>query len=136
MKKLSFLLFVLAGSCQIIINEEPSYYDSRDELTGRYQIDEYSESTEQHFSYSIEILKSCCNSNEVILYNFYDVGIEATAQFDGYKLIISRQFIGDYEVEGTGRLLDNELSLSYIVRNRYQNPSTDFLYFTAWRTGL
>ncbi|VAW29588.1 hypothetical protein MNBD_BACTEROID06-82 [hydrothermal vent metagenome] len=134
MKKLSFLLLVLVGSCQIIINEEPSYYDTRDDLVGRYQIDEYSETTEEYFSYNIEILKSY-NSNEVILYNFYDVGIDVIAQFNGYKLIIPRQFIGDYEVEGTGRLNDGELSISYIVRNNYQTPSTDFLYFTAWRTG-
>ena len=134
MKKSSFLLLVLVGSCQIIINEEPSYYDTRDDLVGRYQIDEYSETTEEYFSYNIEILKSY-NLNEVILYNFYDVGIDVIAQFNGYKLIIPRQFIGDYEVEGTGRLNDGELSISYIVRNNYQAPSTDFLYFTAWRTG-
>ena len=132
MKKLSFLLLILAGSCQLIINEEPNYYDARDNLVGRYQVDEFSESTEQYFSYSIDIYKSCCNSNEVVIYNFYDVDLEVSAQFDGYKLIIPSQYIGDYKVEGTGRLENGELTVSYVVHNRFQNPSTDFLYFTSW----
>ncbi len=135
MKNLIFLLLILVGSCQLIINEEPAYYDARDEVVGQYQIDEYSESTEQYFSYSVEIFKSCCNSNEVIIYNFYDVGLEVFAYYDGYKLTIPNQFIGDYEIEGTGRFTDDEWSLTYVVHNRYQNPSTDFLYFTGWRIG-
>jgi hypothetical protein len=135
MKKLSFLLFVLLGSCQIIINEEPSYYDLRDDLVGRYEIDEYSETTEQYFSYNLEIFKSSYSSNEVIIYNFYDVGLEVSAFYDGYKLTIPNQFIGDYEVEGTGRFTDGEWSLTYVVHNRYQNPSTDVLYFTGWKVG-
>jgi len=102
---------------------------------GRYELDEYSETTEYYYTYTIEIVKSCCDSDEVYLRNFYDVGLEVVARFDGYKLIIPRQYIDDYEIEGTGRLDSSELSLSYIVRNRFQNPSTDFLNFTAWRVG-
>lgn len=135
MKKLYFLLFIALGSCQIILFDEPSYYDDRNDLVGRYELDEFSETTELYYTYNIEILKSCCNSDEVYIRNFYDVGIEAVASFDGYKLIIPRQFIGDYEVEGTGRLNGSELTLSYIVRNRFQHPTTDFLNFTAWRVG-
>ncbi len=135
MKNLYFLLFVVLGSCQIVIYDEPSYYDNRDEIIGRYELDEYSETTELYFTYNIEILKSCCDSDEVYIRNFYDVGIEVIAYFDGHKLTIPRQYIDDYEVEGTGRLNGSELTLSYIVRNRFQNPSTDFLNFTAWRVG-
>lgn len=135
MKNLYFLLFIALGSCQIILYEEPSYYDSRDDLVGRYEIEEYSETTERYYSYNIEILKSCCDSDKVYIRNFYDVGIEVVAEFDGYKLIIPRQYIDDYEIEGTGRLNGSEVTLSYIVRNRFQHPSTDFLDFTAWRIG-
>jgi hypothetical protein len=135
MKKLYFILFVTLGSCQIILYEEPSYYDNRDELVGRYELDEYSETTEHFYTYRIDILKSCCDSQEVLIQNFYDVGLEVTAYYDGYKLNIPRQYIGDYEIEGTGRFSGSELSISYVVRNRYQNPSTDFLNFTAWRAG-
>lgn len=133
MKNLSFLLFIVLGSCQIILYEEPSYYDKRDEIVGSYEIDEYSETTEYYYSYTIEVIKTCCDEDEVIIRNFYDVGLEVVARFDGYKLTIPRQYIGDYEVEGTGKLDGSEFSLSYIVRNRYQHPSTDFLYFTGWR---
>lgn len=135
MKKLYLLLFIALGSCQIILYDEPSYYDDRDDLVGHYELDEFSETTELYFTYNIEILRSCCNSDEVYIRNFYDVGLEVVALFDGYKLIIPRQFIGDYEVEGTGRLKGSELTLSYIVRNRFQHPTTDFLNFTAWRVG-
>ncbi len=135
MKTLYLLLFLALGSCQIIVYDEIDYYDDRDDLVGRYELDEYSETTEYYYTYTIEIVKSCCDSDEVYLRNFYDVDLEVVARFDGYKLIIPRQYIGDYEIEGTGRLDGSELSLSYIVRNRFQNPSTDFLNFTAWRVG-
>ena len=135
MRHLYILLIIILGSCQLVIYEEPVYYDSRDELVGRYELDEYSETTEHYYSYTIEIVKSCCDDNEVYIRNFYDVGIEVVARFDGYKLVIPRQYIEDYEVEGTGRLDASELSISYVVRNRYQNPSTDFLDFIAWRVG-
>ena len=135
MRNLYFILLFTLGSCQIIIFDEPSYYDIRNELVGRYELDEFSETTERYYSYTIEILKSCCDEEEVYIRNFYDVGIEVIAKFNGYKLTIPRQFVGDYEIEGTGRLEGSELSLSYIVRNRFQHPSTDFLYFTAWKIG-
>ena len=135
MKTLYFLIFLTLGSCQIIVYDEFDYYDDRDDLVGRYELDEYSETTEFYYTYNIEIVKSCCDSDEVYLRNFYDVGLEVVARFDGYKLIIPRQYIDDYEIEGTGRLDGSELSLSYIVRNRFQSPSTDFLNFTAWRVG-
>lgn len=136
MKNLYFLLFVVLGSCQLIVYDDDIYYhDNRDELIGRYELDEYSETTELYYTYHIRIEKSCCDSDEIYIRNFYDVGLEVVARFDGYKLDIPRQYIDDYEIEGTGRLSGSELTLSYIVRNRFQNPPTDFLNFTAWRTG-
>ena len=133
MKNLYFLLFITLGSCQIIVYDELDYRDGRDNLVGQYELDEYSETTEYYYTYTIEIVKSCCDINEVYIRNFYDVGIEVIAQFDGHRLIIPRQYIDDYEIEGTGKLNGSEITLSYIVRNRYQRPSTDFLSFTAWR---
>lgn len=135
MKNLYFLFFFVLGSCQLIIYDEVSHYDNRDDLVGRYEIDEFSETTEHYYSYKIRIVKSCCDEDEVYIQNFYDVGLEVVAEFNGYKLIIPRQYIDDYEIEGTGRLEGSELTLSYIVRNRYQYPSSDFLYFTGWQVG-
>lgn len=133
MKNLYFLLFIALGSCQIIVYDDLDYRDGRDDLVGEYKLDEYSETTEYYYTYTIEIVKSCCDINEVYIRNFYDVGLEVVAQFDGRRLIIPRQFIEDYEIEGTGKLNGSEITLSYIVRNRYQRPSTDFLSFTGWR---
>lgn len=135
MKNLYFLLFIVLGSCQLIVYDDVSYYDNRDDIVGRYEIDEFSETTEHYYSYNIRIVKSCCDEDEVYIQNFYDVGLEVMAEYNGYKLDIPRQYIDDYEIEGTGRYDGSELTLSYVVRNRYQRPSSDFLYFTGWHVG-
>ena len=133
MKYLYILSFLLLGSCQIYIYDEPTYWDDRDDFVGNYEVEEYSETTDQYFNYNIDIVKSCCNEGEVIIYNFYDVDLDVVAIVNGYKLTIPRQYIGDYEIEGTGRLENLTLSLSYVVRNRFQYPRTDFISATAWR---
>ena len=126
------MLAITLGGCQIIIYDEPSYFDKRDVLVGFYEIEEYSETTDLYFNYEIDIVKSCCDENEVLIRNFYDVDLEVSAFFNGSKLAIPRQYIGDYEIEGTGRLESSTLTISYVVRNMYQYPKTDFLSATAW----
>ena len=132
--KYAFLLFAFAlGSCQIILyDDDVRYWDDRDDFVGYYEVEEYSETTNEYFHYEIDIVKSCCTDNEVLIRNFYDVGLEVRARVNGYRLTIPRQYIGNYEIEGTGRIENSRLSLSYVVRNPYQFPSTDFLSATAW----
>ncbi|MCB0494559.1 MAG: hypothetical protein KDC79_00360 [Cyclobacteriaceae bacterium] len=133
--KYAFLLFAFAlGSCQIIFyDDDPSYWDDRDLIVGFYKVDEYSETTDEYFNYEIDIVKSCCNDNEVLIRNFYDVDLEVYGYFSGYKLTIPRQYIGRYEIEGTGRMENSHLNMSYVVRNPDVYPASDFLSATAWR---
>ena len=133
MRHLYLLSFLVLGSCQIIVYEEPTYYDDRDNVVGYYEVDEYSETTEQYFNYGIDVVKSCCNDNEIIIYNFYDVDLDVVASINGSRIKIPLQHIGDYEIEGTGRIENNSFTFTYVVHNRYQYPRTDFVSATAWR---
>lgn len=132
--KYAFLLFAFAfSSCQIILyDDDVRYWDDRDDFVGFYEVDEYSETTDLYFRYEIDIVKSCCNDTEVLIRNFYDVDLEVRGYVNDYKLSIPRQYIGRYEIEGTGRVDGSRLSLSYVVRNPNQYPATDFLSATAW----
>lgn len=133
MKYLTLLFVFALGGCQIILyDDDTRYWDDRDDFVGYYEVEEYSETTDLYFNYEIDIVKSCCNSNEVFIRNFYDVDLEVRARVNGYRLTIPRQYIGNYEIEGTGRVDNFRLSLSYVVRNPHQYPSTDFLSATAW----
>lgn len=134
MKHLYLLFAFVLGSCQIILyDDEPRYWDDRDDFIGYYEVSEYSETTDLYFDYEVDIVKSCCNDYEILIRNFYDVDLEVRAHVNGYKLTIPRQYIGRYEIEGTGRIDNDRLTLSYVVRNPNQYPSTDFLSANAWR---
>ena len=70
----------LITSCEIYIVEEPHPWDDRDVFTGSFRVEDYSETTEELFTYNITISKDCCVSNQVWIENFYGVGIDIAAQ--------------------------------------------------------
>ena len=113
---LLFGTILFLGGCEIYLFEDP-YVDERDLFVGNYQVEEYSQITEQHYTYSITIRKSCCNSREVKISNFYGVGISVKAIVNNNRLTIPLQRIGGYEVDGTGKMSFNKLALTYVVRD-------------------
>ncbi|MBX2967188.1 MAG: hypothetical protein KF845_13670 [Cyclobacteriaceae bacterium] len=126
-----FAMLVGLSACDIYLYD--SDYDSRDRITGRYDVNEYSETYNDYTSFSMWIERSGYNSNEVWIDNFYAVNIRVRATIRHDKLTIPRQVVSGYEVEGVGTVYSNSISLNYRVKDRYNNYRTDFLEATAYR---
>jgi hypothetical protein len=124
---LLFGTILFLGGCEIYIFDDP-YVDERNLFVGNYQVEEYSQITEQYYTYSMTIKKSCCNSREVKISNFYGVGITVKAIVNNNRLTIPLQLVGGYEIDGTGKMTFDKLELTYIVRNLFDRPIfTDFV---------
>ena len=134
MKKLFlFAALISLASCEIYIFDDPDYWDDRDQFVGNYYVEEYSQTTERFYTYDIEIEKSCCRNDEVRIFNFYGADIEVVALVHNYKLTIPLQKVSGYEIEGTGRLIDNKLELTFFARDLLSRPIyTDFVNVEAW----
>ena len=128
MKKLFlFGAILFLGGCEIYIFEDP-YVDERNQFIGNYHVEEYSQVTEQYYTYNITIEKSCCDSRELIISNFYGVNITARAVVNNNRLTIPLQVVDGYELDGTGKIEFNKLNLTYIVRDLSSRPVfTDFV---------
>lgn len=107
-----FFLIVTTSSCSIIVED---VFDHRNKFTGRYHVEEYSQTTNETFYYTVRIRKSWDYHDEVVIKNFYDAGIEVFAQVDGHKIFIPNQVIDGYEIEGVGTFSHHEISFSYSV---------------------
>jgi hypothetical protein len=110
---------------------EPAY-DSRDRIVGHYDAEEYSESYNEWIYYSIYISKSSFRER-VYLDNFYGSNIRIYALVDYDRITIPYQVVGGYEVEGVGTFNGNYLSLSYRVKDIYNNSYSDFCETEARR---
>ena len=128
MKKLFlFTAILFLGGCEIFIYEK-SYVNNRDTFVGNYEVDEYSQTTEQYYTYSMTIQKSCCNAREIKINNFYGVGISVIAIVNDSRITIPLQLVNGYEIDGTGKLTFNRLVMTYIVRDLNNRPVfTDFI---------
>lgn len=122
----SVLTLVLLSSCDVTFIEGP--YDSRDDFTGRFEAEEYSETFDQFSYYNIRIVKDSDSfSNTVYIRNFYAVDIEIFAEINGGRISIPRQIIEGYIVEGTGRRENGDIYLTYSVEDTFTpNRATDF----------
>jgi len=135
MKKilLPFLVLLIMSSCDIHVYEAP--FDPRLNFVGFYEAEEFSETYNDLVIYELDILRDDDPySNRVYLRNFYALPIEVMASINQDRLIIPRQQIDWYLIEGAGRLVNGEITLTYSVRDlsRPGRPS-DFcntvLYF-------
>ena len=130
------VLLLIAGlvftSCDILIVEPR--YDDRDRVTGSYRIEEYSQTFNESIRFNIYIRKSGIgyNSQEVIIENFYNAGVEVRAEIINDKVYISRQYINGYEIEGVGTVFFDEIRFNYKVRDTYTNRPVDFCEARAW----
>lgn len=122
MKKGLLILSVLVflSSCDVWVVEVP--YDSRDNFTGRFTVEEYSETYDILTKYNVRIVKDADPySNAVYIRNFYAVDVEIFGEVNGDRLSIPRQVVDGYIVQGTGRLDYGDLVLSYSVEDTYDN---------------
>ncbi len=130
MKKLYYLFLLLALSgCEIYIFDNPDEaYDQRVFFTGNYDVQEYSFTYENHYTYQMSISVVWNSSNEVALDGLYGLYQPVYAVVDYDKLTIPLQQQDGYEIEGTGKLRGTRLELNYVVRDLLQQPVvSDFL---------
>ena len=133
MKRLIFaasFLLVMA-SCDITIIEPR--YDSRDQMVGYYDVEEYSETYNDYTHYTLRISKDYNSSYTIYLNNFYGADISVYARVEYDKITIPYQVVDGYEIEGVGNLSGSDLSLNYRVKDLYQNSRTDFCEVWATR---
>jgi hypothetical protein len=125
MKKviIAALLLTTLASCEFNIIEPR--YDYRDRVTGFYDVEEYSETYNDYHYYSINVTKYS-SSRTVYLNNFYDADLSVYAYVDGDKLTIPLQIVDGYEIEGVGTIHSSDMSMSYRVKDLYNNIRTDF----------
>jgi len=128
MKKGLLIVSVLAllSSCDLTFIEVP--FDNRDNFTGRFEAEEYSETYDQISFFDLRITRDSDDfSNVVYIRNFYSVDIEVFAEVNGNRITIPRQAIDGYIVEGTGRQENGDVFLTYAVEDTFsRNGRTDF----------
>lgn len=133
MKTLVFVsaLFLLV-SCDVYYVEPQPVYDPRDQFTGTYDVNEYSSTYDEYWEYSVSVSKS--SYSYLVIDNFYNSGLRATATVNGNRIQIDWQVIDGYEVQGEGRLTGSKLIMNYKVRDTYTAGSAwDFCEATGWR---
>ena len=128
---ISFTALALIVTSCTFYDVEPRY-DSRDKFVGYYDVEEFSETYNDMTFYEMRISKSGYD-REIYINNFYgaEIRVYATVSFD--EIRIPYQVVDGYEIEGSGSLYRNELSLSYRVKDLYDDSVTDFCETTAWR---
>lgn len=132
MKRLIQFAFValIASGCDIYMIEPA--YDSRDRVVGQYDADEYSATYDEWLHYSIHISKSAYR-DRVYLDNFYGSNIRIYALVDYDRITIPYQVVNGYEIEGAGTFNGSYLSLTYSVRDIYNNSYRDLCETEARR---
>lgn len=121
---LAVTVLILMASCDITFIEPR--YDHYDQVTGYYDIEEYSETFNDYTYYTLRITRESSGSGTVYLHNFYGANLTVRAYLNYNKLTIPYQVVGGYEVEGTGSVNHDHIDLSYRVKDLYHNSIADF----------
>ena len=135
MKKiLLFGTILFLAGCEIyIFDEQYVEWDDRDLFVGSYRVEEYSQTTEQFYTYDMHIQKSCCQQQEIRISNFYGVGLDIYAVVYENRITIPLQKSKGYEIEGTGKMTSERLVLTFIARDlNARIVFTDFVDAEGW----
>jgi len=132
MKNLLTLAAILIGlsACDVYVVEPVR--DVRDNVTGYYQVEEYSNTYHDYTYYSIDIYKNNYASREVYISNFYAANIKVYAYVEYDRITIPYQVVNGYEIEGTGRVVNGEIRFNYSVNDLTEYSYTDFCDTRAW----
>jgi hypothetical protein len=102
-------------------------YDGRDEITGYYDLEEYSRTYNDVTHYTVLVSKSAEDNDEIRFSNFYASDISVYAYVNRDRITIPYQIVDGYEIEGVGTIYsDASMDLDYTVRDQYSNAKTDF----------
>lgn len=123
----------LISSCDVVYVEEAPI-DSRNLFTGRFEVEEYSETYDELTLYDMRIVKSGDPySNVIYLRNFYGADIEIYANVYGDELRIPRQTVNGYLIKGVGHVEYSDIVLTYSVEDLRSNSYIDFCNTVAYR---
>ena len=131
MKKalLAIPILLLVSSCITIIDDE-DIFDARDQFTGRFDTEEYSETLDAWSYYDVFIYKDADPfSNIIYIQNFYGANIEIFGEVNGSKLTIPRQQVGYFIVQGIGSIDLGELVMTYTVEDT--DPASRFVDYCS-----
>lgn len=118
------LTALLFSACDVYVVEPR--YDARDRIVGKFYVDEYSQTFNDYSTYTFHITKSLYNYDEISIDNFYASGIRVRAYVHSSRITIPYQIVNGYEIEGTGTIYGNDVSLFYSISDLYQAVPTDF----------
>ena len=135
MKKIIlFGTILFLTGCEIyIFDEQHVEWDDRDLFVGSYHVEEYSQTTEQFYTYDMHIQKSCCKQQEIRISNFYGAGLDVYALVYDNRITIPLQQSEGYGIEGTGKMASDRLELTFVVRDLNRRlVFTDFVDAQGW----
>jgi hypothetical protein len=119
------LFITLMASCDVYYAEPR--YDHRDQVTGYYDVEDFSKTYDEYHYYGLSISKvGSYGSSEINLSNLYADGLDVYAYFNGNAIDIPFQTEDGYEIEGSGFISNGTLHLDYRVKDRYGNGINDF----------
>lgn len=102
------LLLLFAGCSKIEI-------DSRNQFTGRYNVEEFNYTDGGLSYYDVRIRKVSDSEDEIVFENFFNAGIDVFGIVVGNRVYIESQTIDIFWVEGQGTLSDIVLNMVYDV---------------------
>jgi hypothetical protein len=112
------------ASCDVYYVEPR--YDYRDQVTGYYDVEDYSETFEEYHYYNVRVTKASSRSSAIYLNDLYTENTQVLAYLDGNSITIPSQLVDGYEIEGYGSITSSSLTLSYVANDRYGNRINDF----------
>jgi hypothetical protein len=132
-RSLIFLVFaaVMFTACDVYYIDTEQPYRSRDRIIGSHFTEEYSETYQEYYEYSVWIAPGS-RANEIYIDNLYIDGLSVYATVSYDAITIPFQIIDGYEIEGAGTIYHDQISLNYYVRDRYENTRRDFCEATLW----
>ncbi|MEE4177374.1 MAG: hypothetical protein V2I46_07685 [Bacteroides sp.] len=105
---IALLLLVLAGCSKIEI-------DSRNQFTGRYNVEEFNYTDGGLSYYDVRIRKVAESEDEIVFENFFNAGIDVFGIVVGNRVYIESQTVDIFWIEGQGTLSGNVLNMVYDV---------------------
>ena len=79
------------------------------------------------------IVVSCCRSDEVKISNFYGSDLTVRGYIANNRITIPLQQTEGYEIEGTGKMINGRLQITFFARDIFSYPTfTDFVDMEGW----
>lgn len=106
--------------------------DYRERVIGYYDVEEYSETYDEHIYYDMYVSKAYY-IDEIYLEDIYSENTRVRAIFDYDRITIPLQITAGFEFEGSGVYYNGKLELNYRVRDTYHHTYSDYCSTVAYK---